>query len=857
MRITTPMLLLLAMLLLATPASAQLKNKTNRLAARLASSSINPASDSVAIMHMRAKMDSIRRHRPTVALVLAGGGATGAAHVGALKYIEELGIPIDMVLGTSMGGLVGGLVAMGYPAATIDSIMRHTDWNIMLSDRVPKEYIPYLSRLFNDKYFLRIPFYYENEEWERRSRESTLTHPTDQFDKSSAEITQDVQKNAIANLPDGYLYGYNVNNIINSLTVGYQDSMDFWNLPIPFCCVATDLVDMKARYWTTGRLPEAMRATMSIPFYFTPVRTGGRVFIDGGTRNNFPTDMARAMGADYVIGIDLSQPRGYNDINGLASLLMQCINLMGKDAFDHNLKLTDVYIHPDMTGMNMLSFDTKSIAECLHRGYVAAQNQQEGLRLIRNHMGDSLTKPLARKTATNLNVDKVLVGRIVYDGIDSLMAQYFANRCQLEPGTRYDKYDIEDEMATMLSTNVFDQVSYTLQGTSEPYTLVFHCKQGPIHQFASGLHFDSKTNITAALHVGLFKHHPQGFKADFTTWIGNNPAATADLTYTFLKGPAIGLKLHSRYQTLKQYSAQQTLISDIMQNYTLWHNSAELYLLAHSWTNSYAKGGIRYDVTPFKRKSTFFHFSDMPTDTNTNSDTKKSNTRIDLQDGLQTTTSNDWSTYEISAFAEYAYDNTDDSYFPTKGIHAKIHYELVKYNEFYDDFDMTLNFLCHQLNLAAKGVVRLGNRWVLIPSAYVHINLDAKSKNIISGNTSNWLQCYIGGTSAGRFYPNQLPYIGYNLPHMTFLGLGYAVANIDLRWQATPKSYLTLTLASHGSLVTLDKDLEDAQNTSSDYAFAIQYGYKSVIGPINFNIHWSRHNEPSPWGCYLSVGFEL
>ena len=109
----------------------------------LASHSIDPDADAAAIARMRHKMDSIRKHRPTVALVLAGGGAKGAAHIGALEYIEELGIPIDMVLGTSMGGLVGGLVSMGYNAKTIDSILTNTNWGVMLSDQVKVGLQPY------------------------------------------------------------------------------------------------------------------------------------------------------------------------------------------------------------------------------------------------------------------------------------------------------------------------------------------------------------------------------------------------------------------------------------------------------------------------------------------------------------------------------------------------------------------------------------------------------------------------------------------------------------------------------------------------------------------------------------------
>ena len=154
---------------------------------------------------MKHKMDSIRRHRPTVALVLAGGGAKGAAHVGALEYIEELGIPIDMVLGTSMGGLVGGLVAMGYSSKEIDTILTTTNWGVMLSDQVPVNKMSYMRRKYNETYFIRSPFRYESEEWERRQREDYITRKANETANplTSSEMGQAYTANLISNLPDG------------------------------------------------------------------------------------------------------------------------------------------------------------------------------------------------------------------------------------------------------------------------------------------------------------------------------------------------------------------------------------------------------------------------------------------------------------------------------------------------------------------------------------------------------------------------------------------------------------------------------------------------------------------------------
>ena len=863
--------------------AALLLSSTIQAQHNLASHSIDPDADADAIARMRHKMDSIRKYRPTVALVLAGGGAKGAAHIGALEYIEELGIPIDMVLGTSMGGLVGGLVSMGYNAKTIDSILTNTNWGVMLSDQVPVDKMAYMRRKYNDTYFIRTPFRYESDEWERRAREEYHTRKVNEEQNrlSTSEVTQQFTSNIIANLPDGYIYGYNVNKIINSLTVGYQDSIDFSTLPIPYCCVATDLVSMKAKYWTSGYLPDAMRSTMSIPFFFTPLRRDGHIFIDGGTRNNFPTDMARAMGSDYIIGVNLSQPRTYSEINGMSELLLQCISLMGKDALDVTVPLADVYIKPDMSGMNMMSFDSLSIAECLHRGYIAAQSQGEKLKAIKEKVGSQHTTHLSNVPAINVNDHKVVIGHVEYDGIDERLASYFRKKSIIADSGLYSSSEIEEEMAVMYGSGLFDQVSYSLYGDKEPFTLTFHCKRGPIHQFGFGLHFDSRTMLSAAINVGFNRRKLSGFKADFTLFVGNNPSATIDMKYAFLNGPSIGIRLHTRYQNLISQSAQQAITSIINsedQNKSVWYNHAEIYAITHSWRDGFAKLGFEYHSTPYEQTVYYYRDSDNPF---ANPYYKE---RIWV--GNRITRSRNWNVFTFGPSLELVYDNTDDSYFPTKGIDMGIKYSFYIYQSYKLKFDLddtdslfiekqhlesspdspkqvtdeTIDYyiahdLSHNLNLHIKKVFALHPRIALIPSLWGNLNFDNKNMEN-SGNYSDWLTCYIGGTTAGRFYPNQLPYIGYNLPHYILYSPICVVGNVDLRFRVGSKLFLTLTAAGYSTIMT-KKMTEYRMNTITDYALALQVGYQSMIGPISFNVHWSRYNEPTKWGCYLSMGLDL
>ena len=306
--------------------------------------SVNPKEDSLAIVQMRQRMAEIRKTRPTVALVLSGGGAKGAAHVGVIRRIEELGIPVDLVLGTSMGGLIGGLYSLGYTPDQMDTIISSIDWKWALTDKLSREYISYEDMKYKEKYMLSIPFYYEKDYFEAKVQHALKFGPMrkhpEEFhigaDKPSGLLM--LKKNLLGSLPSGYIYGQNVNNLISSLTVGYQDSIDFKELPKPFVCIAADMVSGKAKIWHRGKINQAMRSTMSIPGMFAPVRVNGMVLVDGGLRDNYPTTLAREMGADIIIGVDLSQGRrSFADVNNIADIISQGIDMLGLEAFETNV----------------------------------------------------------------------------------------------------------------------------------------------------------------------------------------------------------------------------------------------------------------------------------------------------------------------------------------------------------------------------------------------------------------------------------------------------------------------------------------------------------------------------------------
>ncbi len=251
--------------------------------------------------------------RKKVAVVLSGGGAKGVAHIGALKGIEQAGIPIDIVVGTSMGAVVGGMYSIGYTPDQLDSMVMSQDWGLLLSDRTPRPNQPYSEKENDDRYLISYS-----------------------FGRGAGGVS-------------GLVKGTNLEMLFNDMMVGHHDSLDFKQLPIPFACVAANIVDGSEVVFDRGVLPTAMRASMAIPGFFTPVDIGEMMLIDGGLINNYPVDVARDMGADLIIGVDVqSGLRSKVELQNAAQVARQIIEI-NMEWQDYHAKVadTDVYIKVD------------------------------------------------------------------------------------------------------------------------------------------------------------------------------------------------------------------------------------------------------------------------------------------------------------------------------------------------------------------------------------------------------------------------------------------------------------------------------------------------------------------------------
>lgn len=763
------------------------------------------------VWKIRHKLDSIRtvRNRPTVALVLSGGGAKGAAHVGVIKYLESIGMPVDVVMGTSMGGLVGGIYALGYEADQLDSLIRNIDWEMALSDKVPRDYLSYSAIKYKEKYVLSFPFFYDRKEYLQMKGSDRYTRRVEEihFGAGEADATNMVKDNLLGSLPSGMVYGQNVNNIFSSLSVGYQDETDFYDLPIPFLCVATDLVSGTAKIWTKGKLNTALRSTMSIPGLFAPVRVDGMVLVDGGMRNNYPTDLAKRVGADIVIGVNLSDGyKNYNQINNLADIINTGIDMLGRTSFETNIDIPDVNIKPDLREYNMLSFDEVSIDTIIHRGYQAALAVADKLDSVKALVGADRTV-LGNDPADDIRLRKVLVSGVEITGVDDRESLYLMNKIKVGAGLRMGSGEIEDAVATIFSTKAFDYVNYELLGDEEPYRLRFNCKRGPICQLGLGARFDTEEIVSVLINLGVGVHKIQGSSLDFTGKVGTNPNASLTYSYISPKGMTFNVMAGVRYTDRNTFS-----IGDNRFRINFLDVRQEIFLSNIKWSTFFLKTGFRndyYNVNSLMAEQAFGDYD------------------IDQL-------SNDYVTFFVNARR----DSFDNAYIPTKGKSLGISYDWVfgggpkRFNNF------------HSLTFDAKQVVG-GDRFAFIPSLNVRY-LIGDEVPVPFTNT-------IGGSMAGRYLDQQIPFIGIN--NAAAMKKIVGVARTDWRFKLFKNNYLT-AIANYA--LTCDEIPQFSyweEEVSRYFGCGLQYTYNSIAGPVGLNVHWSSYTHKV--GLYFSLGFDF
>lgn len=731
--------------------------------------SYDPAEDSLFFAAMQQRMAEIRKVRPTVALVLSGGGAKGISHVGVLKYLEERGIPVDFVAGTSMGGLVGGFYSLGYSALEIDSMVRAIDWQVMMSDNVPLEYYSYRRKSYKERYVMDIPF-------------------------TGADF--------IPSLPSGVKSGLNVYNLLSAVSVGYQHKMNFIDLPTPFCCVATEIVTQKEKHCVSGELIEALRSTMSIPGYFKPVRVDSLILSDGGTKNNFPTDIAKAVGADIIIGVRLSHPNDYTRMNNIADVLKQTTIYSGSmEANNRNVRNCSVYITPDISGFGMLSFGTDEADVLIGRGYAEAAKHEREFDSIVALVGDG-GRELHNSKAVNTSNHKVKVTAVAFEGVSEQERHYLDNLVDLAVGEYYDREVFETSQAVVYGTMAFSSVTYRLvDDCGEGYRLIFRCHKQPVNSFGLGVRADLEEWFAALVNFGFGGNRLYGSSVDVTVRLSNSPYVLLDYAWQPLRGPKMGVSLKSQFQRILGTNGEDFDFKYFKQ---FWRNEARVFVSSAHWNQSCLQSGFRVEQLPFYRE-----YGQVP-------------------DSI-VRPAWDWWAGSPYLYLRFVYDNKNAHYFPDRGVRITAAY----------DYDFRKS---HFVASSIQGIIPLGTLFA--------VQASLNGRYILGdANSNEYMNNYVGGTMAGRYYEQQIPFVGFNGEKVCDDIL--TTADMELRFRVARKCYLSLigaAMLDGDSFATLDVQ-------HAIFAAAVQFGYKAKLGPLVCNIHWNSLNYR--FGAFFGAGYNF
>ena len=707
--------------------------------------------------------------RKKVGLVLSGGGAKGVAHIGVLKVLEEAGIPIDYIAGTSMGSLVGALYAIGYDAHAMDCLVRRQDWMFLLSDKVYRYNLPFSEKEETEKYLVSVPI------------------------KNNREIK----------IPSGFISGQNVYNLFSDLTIGYHDSLDFKKLPIPFACVASNLVDGKEVIQDYGVLPLAMRASMAIPGAFAPVRQDSMVLVDGGISNNFPVDIAKAMGADIIIGVDVqAELKNASGLESVMGILDQMTSFLGIQKYEENKKMVNIYIKPDVTPYSAASFSSSAIDTLILRGEDVARSQWDELMQLKKELG--LAESFQPKKVSEdiiIKNDTIRVARVHLSGINERDEKWLRKKIRIKDYSQITLDDLHEAIAELYGIGAFSSVSYRLSG-GPVYDLELILKQKSMSSLNLGFRFDSEEMAAILLNTTLTHKNLRGSRLSLTGRLSMNPYVKLNysLGNTFLR--RFELEYMFKYNNLDIYTKGKKTDNVDYGVHRINLGGSDIY-----FRNFKLQLGLRYEYYNYDS----FLFSD-----------KDHNISV-KPEGF-------FSYYGLAHLETF-----DKRYYPTRGMSLKVDYSL------YTDNLITYNDGApfSAIGLDFESVLSITRRVKFIPSIYGRVLVG-------HGVPYPYLNC-MGGDVAGRYVDQQLPFLG--IQHLEIFDNSLMVAKVKVRYNIGRNHYVSLA----GNYAKQEANFFDILGGNDIWGGGVGYSYDSIVGPIDFVFSLSDWSKKL--GFYFNLGY--
>ena len=406
-----------------------------------------------------------KRHRPKVGVVLCGGGAKGFAEIPILKALDEAGVPIDYIGGTSIGSIISSLYAVGYDPDVIEELVRKQDWNNVIYDRIPLSYMPIDKKINSRKYLATFP------------------------------IT-----NGKIKVKSSMVDGVYVNMLLSRLMLPADNIHDYRKLPVPFFCIATDVEHATQYEMTKGNLSRSVRASMSIPFLFRPVSLDGKLLIDGGMVNNFPVRNMKERGVDIIIGVDLEDATiPASQIDNSLGLLESLMNLSSLEESLYARSNCDIYIRPNLRGRSMLSFnDFDSIIQF---GEEAAREFYPQFQKLAGFLQEMEPYEINRPHVQP--VDTLYIVEVQVEGVSDNHEDVVANEFGKDFPKKMSLDDIEDVIVKLRASGYYENLWYDIEQTDKGSVFKLHCEEIADMSTAVAIHYDNNYGIGALVNLTI------------------------------------------------------------------------------------------------------------------------------------------------------------------------------------------------------------------------------------------------------------------------------------------------------------------------------------------------------------------
>lgn len=731
-----------------------------------------------------AQTDSTIVQRKKVGVVLSGGGAKGMAHIGVLKVLEKAGIPVDIVTGTSIGSIVGGLYSIGYNSHSLDSMVRAQDWTYVITDKEDLRKQSLLDRKKANTYLF------------------------------STGLT--IGKHSVN--AGGLIKGKNLAELFQKLFVGYTDSLDFTNdLKIPFACVATNIMDNSEVVFHSGRLPQAIRASMSIPAAFSPVRIGDMVLVDGGLKNNFPVDVAREMGADIVIGVTLNgKPKTAEDITGTMKIVGQIIDVNCVNKYAENKALSDLWMNVDPHGYSTASFTAGAIDSLIRYGEEEAMRHWDEIIALKKRIGidDSFRPLIYHPLHPNAMTERQHVTSFSFENMTPQAERFLIQKFHLN---KVDSIDakMEQELTTSMRMDLFYQTAECqLVPESDGVRVVLSAGDRKSLQLHAGVRYDTEESAALQLGLDIPLKTAVPVETDITLRLGKRLMARGEIT------------VHPRSFTRPTFS------------YTFRRNDVDVY------TN----GDLDYNIRYNQSQAEFLPI---------NFDLRHFNLQMGLRWdyfhyrntlGSESVKLGSIENEHFFSYRARMVFNTEDNWnFPTRGVRFNAEYAYVTNN--FAKLDVRDADGNKQGKTMGMSDVRanwrmsfsFNDRFTIQPMLYGRLIFGS----VVSAGLSNT----IGGEWFGHYIEQQMPFAG--IGNMEYVDRQFVAAQLQAQERIGGKSYVLLRVAGGQNAGKLKEIFDHRTMIGVQGAFY----YNSLFGPLGATLGYSNHAKKVYF--YINLGYEF